>query len=53
MNATNGVADPARAKAWADLEADLMLNDPPVAVYARLHATGVCLAAELRLLVGR
>ncbi|HEU0303522.1 MAG TPA: ABC transporter substrate-binding protein [Gaiellaceae bacterium] len=24
----------ARAKAWAELEADLMLNDPPVAVYA-------------------
>jgi ABC-type oligopeptide transport system substrate-binding subunit len=31
-NRVRGVA--ARAKAWADLEADLMLNDPPVAAYA-------------------
>jgi ABC-type transport system substrate-binding protein len=28
------VDDTARAKAWADLEADLMSNDPPVAAYA-------------------
>jgi oligopeptide transport system substrate-binding protein len=28
------VNDTARAKAWADLEADLMSNDPPVAAYA-------------------
>jgi ABC-type transport system substrate-binding protein len=35
VNAANRLADPAaRAKAWADLEADVMLNDPPVAVYA-------------------
>ena len=34
-NAANGIADAAaRAKAWADLEADLMRDDPPVAVYA-------------------
>lgn len=35
MNAANRVTGAAaRAKAWAKLEADLMLNDPPVAVYA-------------------
>ena len=35
VEAANRVTDDAaRAKAWAKLEADLMLNDPPVAVYA-------------------
>jgi ABC-type transport system substrate-binding protein len=35
INAANGVPGAAaRAKAWADLEANLMLNDPPVAAYA-------------------
>jgi len=34
INAVNQVAGPGRAKAWADLEADLMRNDPPVATYA-------------------
>ena len=35
VNAANGVAsETARAKAWADLEADLMSTDPPVAAYA-------------------
>ena len=34
FNAANRLADAARAKAWANLEADLMRNDPPVAVYA-------------------
>ena len=31
----------ARAKAWADLEAHLMLNDPPVAVYADVTHRGL------------
>ena len=34
MNAVNRLTGAARAKAWADLEADLMLTDPPVAAYA-------------------
>jgi ABC-type oligopeptide transport system substrate-binding subunit len=35
VNAANRVlGDAARAKAWADLEADLMRSDPPVAAYA-------------------
>lgn len=34
VNAADRLTGPARAKAWADLEADLMRNDPPVAVYA-------------------
>jgi oligopeptide transport system substrate-binding protein len=35
VDAANRVlGDAARAKAWADLEADLMRNDPPVAAYA-------------------
>jgi ABC-type transport system substrate-binding protein len=35
MNAVNRLTGAAaRAKAWADFEADLMLNDPPVATYA-------------------
>ena len=34
INAANRVTGAARAKAWAELEADLMLNDPPVAAYA-------------------
>ena len=35
VNAANRVTGAAaRAKAWAKLEADLMLNDPPVATYA-------------------
>lgn len=37
INTANGVAGAAaRAKAWADLEADLMRNDPPVAVYSNV-----------------
>ena len=33
--AANRMTDAAaRVKAWAELEKDLMLNDPPVAVYA-------------------
>jgi ABC-type oligopeptide transport system substrate-binding subunit len=38
INAVNQVAGPGRAKAWADLEADLMRNDPPVATYADANA---------------
>ena len=35
VDAANQVTDAtARARAWADLEADLMGNDPPVATYA-------------------
>jgi ABC-type transport system substrate-binding protein len=34
LNAANRVTGAARAKTWADLEADLMRNDPPVAAYA-------------------
>ena len=34
VNAANPVTGAARARAWADLEADLMRNDPPAAVYA-------------------
>ena len=35
FDAANRVTDEVeRAKAWADLETDLMLNDPPVAAYA-------------------
>jgi ABC-type oligopeptide transport system substrate-binding subunit len=34
INAANRLTAVARARALADLEADLMLNDPPVAVYA-------------------
>jgi ABC-type oligopeptide transport system substrate-binding subunit len=35
MNAANrATGAAARAKSWADLETDLMRNDPPVAVYA-------------------
>ena len=34
FNAANRLTGADRAKAWADLEADLMRNDPPVAVYA-------------------
>jgi ABC-type transport system substrate-binding protein len=34
VNAANRVTGAARARAWADLEADLMRNDPPAAVYA-------------------
>jgi ABC-type transport system substrate-binding protein len=35
IDATNRMADDAaRAKAWAKLEADLMRNDPPMAVYS-------------------
>ena len=34
INAVNRVSGDARAKAWADLETDLMRNDPPVAAYA-------------------
>jgi ABC-type transport system substrate-binding protein len=34
LNAANRLTGAARAKALADLEADLMSNDPPVAVYA-------------------
>ena len=38
INAVNQVAAPGRAKAWADLEADLMRNDPPLAPYADAKA---------------
>ncbi len=34
----------ARARAWADLEADLMRNDPPVAAYA--NGTGLVLVSR-------
>jgi Bacterial extracellular solute-binding proteins, family 5 Middle len=34
LNAVNRLTGSARAKAWTALEADLMLNDPPVAAYA-------------------
>ena len=34
VNAANRVTGAARASAWANLEADLMRNDPPAAVYA-------------------
>jgi ABC-type oligopeptide transport system substrate-binding subunit len=34
IDAANRVTGEARAKSWAKLEADLMRNDPPVAVYA-------------------
>jgi hypothetical protein len=34
VNAANRVTGAARARAWADLEADLMRDDPPAAVYA-------------------
>src|SRR5512145_119969 len=35
VDAANRMIDPsARAKAWSDLEADLMRDDPPVAAYA-------------------
>jgi ABC-type transport system substrate-binding protein len=34
IDAANRVTGPERAKAWAKLEADIMRNDPPVAVYA-------------------
>jgi len=34
VKAANRVTGAARAKAWADLEADLMRKDPPAAVYA-------------------
>ena len=44
INAVNQVAGPGRAKAWADLEADLMRNDPPVATYA--DATALVLISQ-------
>ena len=34
VNTVNRVSGDARARAWADLEADLMRDDPPAAVYA-------------------
>ena len=34
INAANRATGAARVKSWADLETDLMRNDPPVAVYA-------------------
>ena len=34
MNAANRLTDSARGQAWADLEDDVMRDDPPVAVYA-------------------
>jgi ABC-type transport system substrate-binding protein len=38
LHAANRVVDDAaRAKAWADLEADLMRDDPPVAAYANFR----------------
>jgi peptide/nickel transport system substrate-binding protein len=38
INAVNRVNGHARAKSWADLETDLMRNDPPVAAYADVTA---------------
>jgi ABC-type oligopeptide transport system substrate-binding subunit len=37
-NAANRATGSARAKSWADLETDLMRNDPPVAAYADITA---------------
>jgi ABC-type oligopeptide transport system substrate-binding subunit len=34
VDAANRLSGAARAKAWAELESDLMRNDPPAAVYA-------------------
>ena len=34
VNSATGLTGAPRAKAWAKLEADIMRNDPPVAVYA-------------------
>jgi ABC-type transport system substrate-binding protein len=34
MNAVNRMTGTSRTRAWADLESDLMLDDPPVAAYA-------------------
>ena len=42
--AANRVTGKARAKLWANLEADLMRNDPPVAVYA--DATALILVSR-------
>ena len=42
--AANRVTGKARAKSWAKLEADLMRNDPPVAVYA--DATALILVSR-------
>ena len=44
VDAANRVTGAARARTWAKLEADLMLNDPPVAVYA--DASGLILLSR-------
>jgi ABC-type oligopeptide transport system substrate-binding subunit len=38
IDAVNRMTGPARAKAWAELETELMRDDPPVAVYADANA---------------
>lgn len=38
IDAVNRMRGPGRAKAWVELETDLMRNDPPVAVYADSNA---------------
>ena len=49
INAANRATGAARVKSWADLETDLMRNDPPVAVYADVTRTDPRVT-ELRLL---
>ena len=41
FNAANRVTGAARAKAWAELETDLMTNDPPVAAYGDFTPLGL------------
>jgi peptide/nickel transport system substrate-binding protein len=38
INAANRATGAGRAKSWADIETDLMRNDPPVAAYAGITA---------------
>jgi ABC-type transport system substrate-binding protein len=44
LDAANRVTGAARARTWAKLEADIMRNDPPVAVYA--EASGLILLSR-------
>ena len=39
IDAVNRMMGPERAKAWAELETELMRNDPPVAAYADANNT--------------